>query len=74
MSNSRSFSFAIATISAFFILFKADLFGILTVSAIVCCSFLASLCLVSLGALKPPNILEKKPFFLFSLLSLIIFA
>jgi len=51
--------------SAFFILLRADFVGISLVSSILVSSFFGSS-----GADEPPNNREKKPFFLFSLLSL----
>ena len=69
MSSSSPFSLATATMSAFFILLRADLEGISTVSNSLTSSFFGSS-----GDVEPPNNREKKPFFLFSWLSLIIFA
>ena len=69
ISNSSPLSLAKATISAFFILFKADFVG----NSIDSTGFSAATS-VSLDAVEPPNNLEKKPFFSFSLFSLIIIA
>ena len=79
ISKSSPFSLAVSTISAFFILFKADLdktsvitlpsAGISSISWTELTSFLDSL-----GASELPNNLAKKPFFFLSLLSLIIIA
>ena len=69
ISSSSPFSFAAKTMSAFFILLRVDLVGISVVFIELISSFFGSL-----GEEKPPNNLEKKPFFLFSLLSLIMFT
>ena len=69
ISKSSPKPLAVATISAFFILFKADFVGVSE-------SFKDDLYKLSfsLGVDEPPNKREKNPFFLLSLVSLIIFA
>ena len=69
MSKSSPCAFAESTISAFFIFLTEDNEGISSFSIEV-----GFVLLVSLGVSEPPNNLLKKPFFLLSVLSLIIFA
>ena len=69
MSKSSPCALAESTISAFFIFFTEDNVGISSFSIGVGFALL-----LSLDVLEPPNSLAKKPFFLLSLLSLIIFA
>ena len=69
ISRSNPLSFATDTMSAFFILLSTDFDGISDDSL----TEISALFILSDDS-EPPNSLEKNPFFLFSLLSLIIFA